>query len=210
MYAHLAKKTGCKALIINYSLAPEHIYPTQVTEAVSAYRWLLDQGIQPAHIAFASDSAGSGLALSTVLQLKKESVLLPAALVALSPWFDLAAAGQSTKTNAGKDLILTQEWVRSMGQSYVGEHGNLKDPVASPLYGDLKGIPPVYIHVGGDEVLLDDSRRLAEVADQAGVDVQVDIFPGMQHSFTMAAGRAPEADHSISLFAKWLKKHLSI
>ena len=210
MYAHLAKKTGCRALIINYSLVPEQTYPTQVTEGISAYRWLIDQGIKPAHIAFAGDSAGGGLALSTVLQLKEESLPLPAALVALSPWFDLASTGQSMITNAGKDLIFSQEWVKEMGQRYVGEHGNPKDPVASPLYGNLKGIPPVYIHVGGDELLLDDSRMLADVADKAGVDIQVDIFPHMQHSFTMAAGRAPEADHSIFLFAQWLKKYLSI
>jgi epsilon-lactone hydrolase len=210
MYAHLAKKTGCRALILNYSLVPEQTYPTQLTEGVSAYHWLMAQGIKPAHIAFAGDSAGGGLALSTVLQLKEEYLPLPAALVALSPWFDLASTGQSMITNAGKDLIFTLEWVKSMGQSYVGEHGNLKDPIASPLYGNLKGIPPVYIHVGGDELLLDDSRMLADVADKAGVDIQVDIFPHMQHSFTMAAGRAPEADHSIFLFAQWLKKHLNI
>ena len=210
MYAHLAKKVGCRALILDYSLVPEHVHPTQVMECVNAYTWLLRQGIQPAHIAFAGDSAGGGLAVGTMLALKDQGLPLPAAAVAVSPWFDMAGTGQSMIGNAGKDLIFNISWIRSMGQMYVGQNGDPKDPQASPLYGDLTGLPPIYIHVGGDELLLDDSRRLADAADKAGIDVNVEIFPHMQHTFQMAAGRAPEADHSLSLLADWLRISLKL
>lgn len=209
-YAHLAKQTGCRALIINYTLVPDGHYPKQLNEAVSAYRWLVGEGFTPEHIAFSGDSAGGGLALSTLLQLKASREPLPAGAAVISPWFDLAATGESMTTNAGKDLVFYQDWVRSMGQNYVGDKGSLEDPIASPLYGDLKGLAPLYFQVGGDELLLDDSLQMAEKAKKAGVEVRVDIFPKMQHSFFMAAGRAPEADHSIQLFAEWFKLHLDI
>ncbi|HVW61104.1 MAG TPA: alpha/beta hydrolase [Puia sp.] len=210
MYAHLAKAAGCRALILDYSLVPENVHPTQVKEGVNAYTWLLRQGIQATHIAFAGDSAGGGLAVGTMQALKDQALPLPSAAVAMSPWFDMAGTGQSMIDNAGKDLIFNISWVRSMGQMYVGQNGDPKDPLASPLYGNLAGLPPIYIHVGGDELLLDDSRNLAEAANKAGSNVSVGIFPHMQHTFQMAAGRAPEADHSLSLLADWLKPHLGL
>lgn len=210
MYAHLAKRIGSRALIINYSLVPEHTHPTQVNEGVKAYAWLLEQGIKPGHIAFAGDSAGGGMVVSVMLGVKKAGLPLPVAGMAMSPWVDMEGTGESMKTNTGRDLIFNIEWVKSMAVMFVGANSNLKDPLASPLYGDLKGLPPIYLHVGGDELLLDDSIRLAEAADKAGVDVRVDVFPGMQHTFQMAAGRAPESDESLKRFAEWIKPLLDL
>lgn len=210
MYAHLAKRIGCRALIINYSLVPEQTHPKQVNESVAAYEWLLEKGIQPGHIAVAGDSAGGGLTISVTLALKERGLPLPAALMAISPWLDLEGTGESMETNSGKDLIFSKEWVKSMAQMFVGQEGSLKDPLASPLYGDLAGLPPVYIHVGGDELLLDDSILFAEAADKAGVDIKVDVFPGMQHTFQMAAGRAPESDESLSRLSDWVRPLLGL
>jgi len=122
----------------------------------------------------------------------------------------MEAVGDSMDFNNGKDLLLQRDWVKSMALMFVGEGGNIKDQYANPLYADLKGLPPIYIHVGGDEVLLDDSRRFAEKAMQANVAIKVDIFPGMQHTFQMAAGRAPESNDSINRLAEWVKPKLGL
>jgi monoterpene epsilon-lactone hydrolase len=210
MFAHLAKAAGARALILDYRRTPEHVHPAQVNDTVAAYEWLLSQGIEPHHIAFTGDSAGGGLAITGLLLARDKGLPLPAAALPMSPWFDMEAVGDSMDSNNGKDLLLQRDWVKSMALMFVGEGGNIKDQYANPLYGDLKGLPPIYIHVGGDEVLLDDSRRLAEKAMQAGVDIKVDIFPGMQHTFQMAAGRAPESNDSINRLAEWVKPKLGL
>jgi len=209
-YAHIAKAIGCRALILNYRRSPEHQHPAQVNDSLTAYRWLLDQGIQPNHIAFAGDSAGGGLSITTLLLARDKGLPLPAATMPISGWFDYQATGDSMESNNGKDLLLNREWVRSMAGMFLGEKGNPRDPYVSPLYADLKGLPPIYMQAGGDEVLLDDSVRLAERARKAGIDVRLDIFPGMQHTFQMAAGRAPESDDSILRFAEWVKPKLGL
>jgi len=210
MFAHLAKAVGVKALILDYRRTPEHVHPAQVNDTVAAYEWLLSQGIKPHHIAFTGDSAGGGLAITGMLLARDKGLPLPAAALPLSPWFDMEAVGDSMDFNNGKDLLLQRDWVKSMALMFVGEGGNIKDQYANPLYADLKGLPPIYIHVGGDEVLLDDSRRFAEKAMQANVAIKVDIFPGMQHTFQMAAGRAPESNDSINRLAEWVKPKLGL
>ena len=148
---------------------------------------------------------------SSDLLLARDSGLpMPAALIPISAWFDMEVIGESMNTNHGKDLLLNKEWVRSMAGMFLGQDGNPKDPYANPLYADLTGLPPVYMHVGADEVLLDDSRRLADRARKFGVDVRLDIFPYMQHSFQMAAGRAPESDASIARLTDWVKPKLGL
>ena len=210
LYGHFAKAIGCKALIVHYRRSPEHVHPAQVNDALAAYRWLLAQGIQANHIAFLGDSAGGGLSVTTALLARDKGLPMPAALLPISAWFDMEAVGQSMDTNQGKDLLLNKEWVRSMAGMFLGEKGSPKDPYANPLYADLSGLPPVYMHVGGDEVLLDDSLRLADQAQKSGVEVRLDIFPHMQHSFQMAAGRAPESDDSIARYAEWVKPMLGL
>ncbi|SHN21336.1 alpha/beta hydrolase [Mucilaginibacter sp. OK098] len=210
LYGHFAKAIGCRALILNYHLTPEHVHPAQVNDVFAAYKWLLDQGIQANHIAITGDSAGGGLSITGTLLIRDKGLPVPAAIMPFSAWFDMEVTGGSMDANHGKDLLLNKEWVKGMAGMFLGENGDAKDPHANPLYADLAGLPPVYIQVGGDEVLLDDNLRLAEHARMAGVDVSLDVFPGMQHSFQMAAGRAPESDDSIARFVGWVKPKLGL
>lgn len=209
-YGHLAKNIGCRALIVHYRRSPEHVHPAQVNDALTAYQWLLDQGIQSNHIALIGDSAGGGLSVTAAVLARDKGLDMPVAIMPLSAWFDMEVIGESMDFNHGKDLLLNKDWVKAMAGMFLGEHGNPKDPYANPLYADLAGFPPMYIQAGGDEVLLDDSLRLTELAKNSGVDVSLDIFPGMQHSFQMAAGRAPEADDAISRYVEWVKPKLGM
>jgi epsilon-lactone hydrolase len=210
VYGHLAKAVGCSALIPHYRRAPEHVHPAQVDDAVTVYRWLLDLGITPNHIATTGDSAGGALAITTLLRAREHKLPMPAAAMPLSPWVDMEITGKTLDTNREKDALVQREIVEVMATTFLGERGNRKDPLANPLYADLKGLPPIYIQVGGAETLLDDSRRLAERARKAGVDVKLDVFPDMQHVFHFAAGRAPEADDAIRKLAEWVRPKLGL
>jgi acetyl esterase/lipase len=209
-YAHVAKAVGCRALVVDYRRAPEHIHPGPVNDMAAAYKWLLDEGVQPNHIALIGDSAGGGLAVTTILRARELGLPLPAATMPLSPWLDMEASGETFTTNAGKDLLVTRETIEMMAGTFLGEAGNRHDPLANPLYADLKGLPPVYIQTGADETLLDDSRHLAELARAAGVDVTLDIVPEMQHVFQFLAGNAPEADAAIARLAQWVRPKLGL
>jgi len=210
LFGHFAKAIGCRALLLNYSRTPEHQYPTQVNEGLAAYKWLLDQGIKANHIALAGDSAGANLSITTLVLARDKGLPLPAASMPFGGWFDMAGTGESRIYNADKDALFTVQWINDMAGMLVGEKGNPKDPYVSPVYADLKGLPPIYLQAGGNEMLLDDSTLLAEHARKAGVDVSFDIFPDMQHTFHMAAGRAPESNDAIARYAKWVKPKLGL
>jgi epsilon-lactone hydrolase len=210
VYGHLAKAIGCRALIPHYRRAPEHVHPAPVDDATAAYRWLLGQGIAPGHIALAGDSAGGALAVATLLRARERGLPMPAASMPLSPWVDMEITGETLATNRDKDVLVQKEVVEIMAQTFLGEGGNRRDPLANPLYADLGGLPPLCIQVGGDETLLDDSRRLAERARNSGVDVTLEVFPEMQHVFHFAAGYAPEADDAIQKLARWVRPKLGL
>jgi monoterpene epsilon-lactone hydrolase len=208
MFAHLAKAIGARALVVDYTLLPQGgTFPRPVVEGVTTYQWLLNQGIPAGRIAFAGDSAGGHLAMTVQLRARGQGLPLPAATMLLSPWIDLAVTGESLEYNEGKDLIFTKQWITDMAAGFLNGH-DPRDPAAGPLHADLSGFGPIYIQVGDQELLLDDSRMLARHAQQAGTDVQIDEFPGQQHSFQMAAGLAPEADDAISRFAAWARPRL--
>ena len=210
MFGHLAKATGARALIFNYHLAPEHNYPTQVEEATAVYQWLLNQGISADHVAFTGDSSGGGLSITTQLRAREQGLPLPAVTMPFSPWVDMEVIGESYETNRHREPFFYKESVREFAGMFLGEGGDPRDPLANPLYADLTGLGPIYIQVGGDETLLDDARRLAEHARRAGVDVRLDVFPDMLHTFQMAAGRAPEADEAIRRMANWVRPRLGL
>jgi epsilon-lactone hydrolase len=210
VYGHLAKAISCRALIPDYRRAPEHVHPAPVDDAVTAYKWLLDQGIAPQHIALTGDSAGGALAVTTLLRARERNLPMPAATMPLSPWVDMELTGESLVSNRDKDVIVQKEVVDMMATTFLGDGGNRRDPLANPLYANLEGLPPMYIQVGGDETLLDDSRRLAERAREAGGEVSLDIFPEMQHVFHFAAGYAPEADDAIRKLALWVRPKLGL
>ncbi|MEA3215462.1 MAG: epsilon-lactone hydrolase [Acidimicrobiia bacterium] len=206
---HLAKALGCRVLNVDYRLAPEHPHPAPVEDSTTAYRWLLGQGFTPEHIAISGDSAGGGLTVGTLLSIRENGLPQPAAAVPLSPWVDMEATGQSYTTNAERDVLVADHLIKGMAEAFL-QGKDARDPLAAPLHGDLKGIAPLYIQVGGDETLLDDSTRLADRARQAGVDVRIEVFPEMQHVFQMAAGNMPEADEAIGKIAEWLRPRLGL
>lgn len=210
MFAHLAKAIGVRALVIGYMLLPHGgIYPRPVVEGLTAYRWLLDQGIPAERIAFTGDSAGGQLALTVQLRARTEGLPLPAAAMLISPWTDLEVTGESMDYNDAKDALFTKQWITDLAAGFLNGH-DPRSPEAAPLHADLSGFGPIYIQVGDQELLLDDSRMLAKHAQQAGVDVQLDEFPDQQHSFQMAAGLAPEADDAINRFAAWARPQLGV
>jgi acetyl esterase/lipase len=210
LYGHLAKATGCRALIVDYGLAPESVHPGPVNDMANAYRWLLDQGIAPAHIALTGDSAGGGLAITTLLRAREQGLPMPAATMPLSPWLDMNGGGASFETNKDNDRMVSRELLEQMASTFLGPNGNRRDPLVNPLLGDMRGLPPVYIQVGGFETLLDDSQALAEAVRKADGSVKLDVFPEMQHVFQFMAGVAPEADDAIGRLAAWVRPKLGL
>lgn len=210
LVGHLAAAVGCRVLNVDYRLAPEHPHPAAVNDATNAYRWLLAQGYKPEHIAISGDSAGGGLTLATLLSIKENGLPQPAAAVPLSPWTDMEGLGESMDTNAPNDMIVQRAGLKDMAASFLGEGTHPRDPLAAPLYGDYRGIAPIYIQVGGDETLLDDSTRVAERARAAGVEVKIDVFPEMQHVFQASAGNMPEATDAVERIGVYLKQKLGL
>ena len=196
------------ALLFEYRLAPEHPYPAALDDSVAAYRWLLDQGVSPANVVFAGDSAGGGLCLATLLALRDQGIPLPAAAVALSPWTDLTCAGESYHTNAQKCLSPTGTWT-AFSQHYARDH-DLSLPWISPLYGNLQGLPPILLYVGGDEILLDDSVQFAEKAKAAGVDVTLKVGQGLFHYFPVCAPLFPEATQAMAEICTFIRRQLAL
>lgn len=209
MFGHFAKAIGCRALILDYRLAPEHPHPAPVEDAVKVYEWLLKQGIKPQHIATTGDSAGGGLCTSVVIAARERKLPLPAAVMPLSPWYDMEGKGATLKTNAHLDALVQEPILENMATTFLGG-GSAQDPLANLLYADLKGLPPIYIQVGDHETLLDDARRFAARAKAAGVDVRCDAYPEMQHVFQFLAGKAPEADKAIAELAAWVRPKLGL
>jgi epsilon-lactone hydrolase len=210
VYGHFAKAIGCRALIVHYGRAPENVHPGPVNDMAKAYRWLLDQGITPNHLALTGDSAGGGLAITTILRAREQGLPLPAATMPLSPWLDMEGTGGTFETNKERDVLVAREIIQTMATTFLGESGDRRHPLANPLLADLRGLPPIYIQVGGHETLLDDSHALAEGVRRADGEVILDVYPEMQHVFQFLAGVAPEADEAIGKLAAWVRPKLSL
>lgn len=206
---HLAKAVGCRVLNLDYRLAPEHPHPAPVEDTVQAFRWLESEGFSAGHIAIAGDSAGGSLAIATMLSLRDQDLSQPVAGVPISPWADMEALGASMQTNADNDVMVSVEMLNAMAAMFLAG-GDAKDPLAAPIYGDYLGLAPLYIQVGGDEVLLDDTYRIVTKAQEVGVDVRSEVFPEMQHVFQIAAGRLPEADDAVAKIASFLRPLLGL
>ncbi len=206
---HLANAIGCRVLNVDYRLAPEHPHPAPVEDATTAYRWLLDQGIEPGHLAISGDSAGGGLTVATLLSIRGAGLPQPAAAMPLSPWVDMEGTGDSMTSRADRDLLVGADGLKGMADAFL-QGQDARDPLAAPLHADLSGLCPLYVQVGDDETLLDDSVRLVERARQAGVECRLDVFPEMQHVFQMAAGNMPEADEAIARLAEWVRPRLGL
>jgi epsilon-lactone hydrolase len=204
---HLARAAGTRALVPDYALAPEHPFPGAIESALSAYRFLLDGGFAAGRIFVGGDSSGGGLAAATLLASKREGLPLPGGAVALSPWADLAFTGRTFEPLAAVDLTVTKDGLERMAADYLAG-ADPRDPLASPIFGDFSGLPPLLIVVGGYEGLLDDAVNLARQAAIGGVDVSLRVFAGMQHVFPIYAGFLPEADAAIALLGSWIRARL--
>lgn len=205
---YLSKAARAAVYLLDYRLAPEHPFPAAVDDATAAYRWLLDQGFKPGNIAISGDSAGGGLTIATLLSIRSHKLPMPACAVPLSPWADLECTGETMITKAAVDPMVQRELTRQLSDLYVTD-GNLRNPLASPVYGDLTGLPPLLIQVGERETLLADSTRLAENARKAGVPVTLEIEPGQIHVFQIFASRLDEAVAAIDRMGKFILQHTS-
>lgn len=201
------KASGLAALSYEYRLAPEHRYPAALDDSISAYQWLLAQGVSPANVVFAGDSAGGGLCLATLLALRDKKIPLPAAAAVLSPWTDLQCTGRSYQTNAKTCLSPQGTWT-AFSNHYVGDQ-DATQPWISPLYGDLHDLPPLYISVGDQEILFDDSVGFAEKAKQAGVEVTLNIGQGLFHCYPVCTGLFPEATRVMDEICAFWNRHLA-
>ena len=207
LITRLSIEASMRVLGLNYRLAPFHPFPAAVEDATAAYRWLLEIGIEPARIAFAGDSAGAGLALAATVSIRDAGLPLPGAVVCISPWVDLAVTGASMKSKATEDPIVSRDMLLGWGKLYLGDH-DPRTPLASPLYADLRGLPPLLVQVGSAEVLLDDSARLAERATASGVNVTLEVWPDMIHVWHTFAPILPEARQAIERIGKFVRSHL--
>jgi epsilon-lactone hydrolase len=207
--SRICRASAARALVIDYRLAPEHPFPAAVEDATAAYRWLLAQGIDPARIVIAGDSAGGGLTAATVVALRDAGERMPGAAVMMSAWADLTQSGESMKTKANVDPIIQQEFLDEAAGHYLNG-ADARDPLASPVYADLSGLPSLLLQVGERETLLDDSTRFAARAKAAGVDVTLEVWDEMIHVWQIFAPMLPEGQQAIDRIGKWVRERLSV
>jgi len=203
----LSELCGLRVLSVDYRLAPEHPFPAAIDDAVSAYRWLLQQGVPAKSIVIGGDSAGGGLTFATMVELKNKGAQLPAAVFTISPWVDLAITGETIVTKADVDPMFTKPGMIYMAKLYADE-ADVRLPLISPLYADLSGLPPVLIHVGTSEMLLSDSRRMAKALKKAGVDCVIKEWEDLFHVFHSVV-YIPEARIATEEIAAFVKKHIN-
>ena len=206
MLAHLARAAKARVLALDYRLAPEIPFPAPVEDSVSAYRWLLSQGIVPEKMAIGGDSAGGGLTIAALVALRHVGEPMPAAGVCISAWADMEATGQSYTTNAEADPSVSKERILNIAGVYMNGK-DPKAPLASPIHADLTGLPPLLLQVGSIEVLLDDSTMLKSRAEEAGVSVELEVWDDMPHVWHHYAPILPEARKAIGRIGEFVLQH---
>lgn len=204
---NISRASGARTLGINYALAPENPFPAAIEDAASAYRWLLKQGFKPKNIAIAGDSAGGGLTLATLLYLRDAGDPLPAAGVGISPWTDMTCSADSYTTRLAIDPMVLGNGLQKMADFYVGD-ADKKNPLASPVFADMTGMPPLLIHVGGREVLYDDAITVYGNAKKAGVDVELLDEPEMFHVWHAFAPMLDEAQQAVDKIGVYLRSKM--
>lgn len=203
MVARIAEAAQAIAIVVNYRLAPEHRFPSAVSDALAVYRALLAGGADPGQIVVAGDSTGGGLALALVLSVKAQDLPQPAGVFVISPWADLTQSGASYAYRAESDPMISKAALDELALDYLGGL-DPRDPLASPLFGDFTGAPPVLIQTGSEETLLSDSLALAEVLARARVEVRLEIWPEMIHVFHMWSDDLQAARRAVRLAGDWM------
>ena len=204
----LARRTGARLVTVDYRLAPEHPYPAAIDDAVAAYHGLLDSGLDAAAIMIAGESAGAGLAVATLVALKPAGLPQPAGALLMSPWADLTLSGDSIREKAAVDPALTPEGLHRRAGDYVADGDRTAD-LASPIFADLAGLPPLLIQAGSHEILLDDATRLATRAAAADVAVRLEVTPGVPHVFQAFAAILDEGDAALTSAGEFLRALLT-
>lgn len=203
MGAWLAQRLQTRILMADYRLAPAHPFPAALDDSAAAYHWLLQQGIPAQNIVVAGDSAGGNLTLTLLLKLRDSGAPLPAAAVCLSPVTDLTRDHAHPER---RDPLLSPRAMQLYTRSYIANH-DARDPWISPVFGDLRGLPPLLIHVGEDEILRADALRITELAQAAGVDARLEIAPRMWHVWQLFPD-LPQARQSLQDIAQFLESHI--
>lgn len=205
--AKLSEAANTRVLLFDYRLAPENPFPAALEDSISVYKWLISEGFSPEKIVFGGDSAGGGLVISTLLALKNTKEPLPAASFCISPWTDLHQSGGSFESRKNVDPLINPIVSKAMITDYAGE-ADLKEPLISPIFGDLRDLPPMRIHVGTDEVLYDDAVRLHDLAIKANVDCSIFVGEKMFHVWHSFAAIMPEARNAIKDLGEFARYHL--
>jgi len=208
---HIAKVARARALIVNYRRSPEHKFPAQIDDMERAYHWLLAQGIRPENIASIGHSVGGNFAVSLVVTLRQKGVPLPAAILSVSPWYDIEVKNETLDSNAETDALITRAALETFREACIGGTGVAwNDPRVNMLYADLTGLPPIMVYYGAHEVLAGEAVEFAKRAKDADVDVSLCSLPEGQHNFIWGAGRVPEADQAIEEIGVWLRSQLAL
>jgi len=207
--ADLARRTSAKVVSVDYRLAPEHPYPAALDDAKAAYEGLLAQGIDPSNIAVSGESAGGGLAVALLLALRNADLSMPSSAFLMSPMTDLTLSGNTITEKEAVDPLFTGDALRRRVPDYVGA-ADPSDPYISPVFGDLRGLPPMLIQVGSHEILLSDAIRLAARAAEDDVATTLDVTPGVPHVFQGYASMLDEGDAALNRATEFLTAHFSV
>lgn len=208
MVSHIAREARVRAILPDYSLAPEKPFPAGLDDCLAVYRGLLSCGVEADDIVIGGDSAGGGLSMAVLLSLREAGDDLPAAAVLLSPWLDLTAQGESAISRADKDPWFRVDEMRDLARRYCPD-GDLTQPLVSPVFADVSRLPPMLIQVGDHEILLSDSTRLADNISAADGDVVIQVWPEMWHVFQFFVGKMPESGRAIRDIASHIRDQVA-
>jgi acetyl esterase/lipase len=208
---HIAKAVGVRALLLNYRLSPEHKFPAQNDDVEKAYRWVLTQTIRPENVASIGQSIGGNLAVSLAVTVRDKGVAPPAAVLSISPWYDMEMKNDTLISNAETDVLLSGEILEKFREFWIGDTSVARtDPRVNPLHADLSDLPPTMVYYGAHEMLAGEAVAFAKRARAAGADITLCCLPEGQHNFILGAGRVPEVDRAIEELSAWLRSKLGL